>query len=165
MKKNIKYALSLIALLVLFIGVGNISMAEKSNEIIEPVVIEAKDIGIKEINEEAINDDSEVETKDTDAPIQNVQDMETEKPKDESEIESSPTPKGMYEGYEEGIYFEPNTKACEIHEECYICEKCEIESEYFYDEDINPNGGWVYDEYCVVCGHGTCTPVSEKEVQ
>ena len=160
MKKNIKYALSIVVLLALFISVGSIVMAEKSNKIVEPVVIEAEDIGIKVneneiIEEEFINDDSESENKDMDVP---VQDTETEEP--EVETESPAPPEGKVEGYVAGEYLDPNENDCEVCEECYNCE----DEGHIYARCVSVNEeGYIYEEWCVICGHGIESLITDEE--
>lgn len=145
---------------------------EKIEEEME--VINAEDIGLKTIEMEDKEDEViiiEKEEKVEDEVQKNKDEfiLENEEEKDddnnEVEVESPEVPEGLYEGYEEGIYFEPNCFNCELHEFCYQCDKHEIEVEYFYDEEINPNGGWVKTETCIICGHGIYNPVSEEEVQ
>lgn len=188
MKNNIKYFLSLIALLALVVCVGEMVMAENSEVIVEPLTVNAEDIGIEtikndavieEVIEDEIVDDSEdiaeeevVEEEIDDEYIEDdFIESEDEIVTDDSALENEPetespeVPEGMCEGYEEGIYFEPNHFGdCELHEYCYICPECTIEEELFIDEDINPNNGWVLSKTCIVCGHGGCEPVTDKFV-
>lgn len=176
MKNNIKYFLSLIALLVLVICVGEMVMAENSEVIVEPLTVNAEDIGIETIKNDAVIEDEIVDDSEDiaeeeisdeyikDEYIESEDEIVTDDSvlENEPETESPEVPEGMCEGYEEGVYFEPNHFGdCELHEYCYICEEHEFESEYFWDEDINPRYGWVYSETCVICGHGTCKPVKE----
>lgn len=129
-------------------------------------VIKAEDIGIviKEKKIYTVEEEKEVISEE-----ERENYINTEEDKEdiyfEEEEEEIICPEGMYEGYEEGVYFEPNYFDCELHEYCYMCENHEIESEYFWDEDINPRNGWVYSETCIICGHGTCKPVTKDKVQ
>lgn len=142
----------------------------------ETVVINAEDIGIKEIKNELEEADSTEEVVVEDESYnENIihtegdfEQKETDKDSisesDEEDVVIPECPEGMSEGYVEGIFFEPNHFGdCNLHEYCYICPECTIVEEVGYDEEINPNGGWYLDKCCIVCGHGTCTPITEKE--
>lgn len=142
---------------------------QNSETIVEEIeIIDAEDIGVATI-ESNIEDEEEVffeeeEEEDVYTPsLEEEEENEVIEVEDEEEV-SVDAPEGLCEGYHEGVYFEPNCFDCEIHEYCYKCEVHEIQSEYFYDEDINPDG-YVYSEFCTVCGHGDCTPVTEEEYQ
>lgn len=131
-------------------------------------VIDGEEIGIvintKETEEEVEIEEEEIietpsyteEDEDVDSTIEENEDLETKSPE---------VPEGLSEGYEEGVYFKPNCFDCELHEYCYKCEQHEIETEYFWDEDINPRHGWVYSETCIICGHGECRPATEDEIK
>lgn len=178
MKDNIKYIISLITLLALVICLGNIAMADEviTDEKIE--IIEAEDIGIKTIEKvqedeiiEVPVDETDVEDEVLDVPVQNKPEETEEEQEYESpeavpvteEIEETEAPVGMVEGYEEGVYFEPNTFDCEAHEECYKCKECTIEESLFIDEEINPDGEhWVLCKICIVCGDTTNEPVDDN---
>ena len=182
-KDTIKYILSLVALLTLFICIGNMVMAEEKvvAEVDEIEIIKAEDIGIKEIEkvqEEIIIPETTVDkttTKDEtmDISVQKKPETKTENKQirevikedpvaEEPEVESPEIPEGMVEGYEEGVYFEPNCFDCEIEEACYKCEECTFVEELFCDEEINPEGeNWVLSKTCTVCGHGGCEPMTD----
>ena len=138
----------------------------KESQIIETLdekeleVINGEEIGI------VINTQEKEEVEIIEAPshIEEDKNLSTAE-NDNFETESPEVPEGLSEGYEEGVYFEPNCFDCELHEYCYKCEQHEIETEYFYDEEINPNSGWVYSETCVICGHGECRPATEDEIE
>ena len=172
----------IIATLVL----GTVSFAKNEpNEIKENDNIEtiyAEDVGIKAIEKEvATNEIIIPETENTvvdEIPVY-VEDLEYETPtyteteeEDTSQEEAEPVeeedlsepPKGMIEGYVSGEYYPINCYDCELHDGCYKCEKCTIEEEIGYDEEINPNGGWYLDKYCVICGHGNCELIDESEI-
>lgn len=151
MKENIKYLLSLIALLLLFVSIGNIVMADETQYDME--VIDAKSIGIEGIEnkneiieEEFINDDSKVENKNMDV---HVQDSKTETPE---KSESNTVPEGYDEGYVEGTYFKPNENDCEVCEECY---NCEDEGHIYIHCVYHDEDSYVLEEWCEICGHGT----------
>lgn len=185
-KKEIKYIVSLVTLLALFICVGNMVMAEEKETIVDEKtekieIVKAEDIGIKEV--EKVQEESpalplpvnEVRTEDEvmDVPVQNKPESEPvdtepeyESPEaDPVEVDEFEVPEGMYEGYEEGVYFEPNCTSCDIHEACFVCEEHNYVEDFYCDEEINPNeGNWVLDRTCVICGHGNCEPVTEEFV-
>lgn len=175
-KNTIKYVLSLTALLVLFVCLGNMVMAEEKviTEVEEIEIIDAENIGIKEI--EKIQEEvktpetpvNKVATKDkvVDVPVQTESEkVKQDEIKYEEEVESPEPPEGMVEGYEEGVYFEPNCFDCEIEEACYKCEECTFVEELFCDEEINPEGeNWVLSKTCTICGHGSCEPVDDNFV-
>ena len=178
MKNKIKYFLSLTAMLALFIFVGELVMAEQPNKVIvdEMEIIDAEEIGIETIKNEtkevAIHEEIKAEDKNVyETPVSKeeipVKSVEENKSKEVEEVEyDSPEAEPlMFEGYQEGIYFEPNCFDCELHEYCYKCEEHEIEIEYFWDEEINPNEGWVRSETCIICGHGGCEPITEEEIE
>ena len=170
MRNNIKYFVSLIALLAVFICVGELVMAENyeviKNEMSEEMeVIKAEDIGVKAVEKEmetetviaeAVAEDKVVD----EAPVYKEEVSEPIEDVEEPEYKSPEVPEGLVEG----VYFEPNSE-CEISEECYKCEECDFREELFIDEDINPEGEhWVLGKTCVVCGHGINEPVSEEFV-
>lgn len=157
------------------IGFGLLSQAEEMEIKSEPVTINAENIGIKEIEykeevtEEDIYDETEPESEIMDEDVmvdeEIEEDVDCEEETETENPECPECPEGMCEGYEEGVYFEPNHFGdCELHEYCYICPECTIEEELFIDEDINPNNGWVLSKTCIVCGHGGCEPVTDKFV-
>lgn len=150
-----------------FVAVKTLDAQESQPSLVEEEieVIDAEVLGIEtKIQEENTDNTQEEEEKEI---IENQKECyaetETVEVIEEEEEEGNICPENMHEGYEEGTYFEPNCFDCELHEYCYMCEEHEFESEYFWDEDINPRYGWVYSETCIVCGHGTCKPVKEIE--
>ena len=172
MKNNIKYLVSLIVLLTVFICIGNMVMAEDNevikNEITEEIeVIKAEDIGIKEVEnliiEESTTTETAVEDKTIDENLPYKEEaliVAEENPNEipaydeKNEIAEETEANEKYEGYEEGVYFEPNCFGdCPLHDACYMCEEHDIKAEVFIDEEINPENGWVYLETCIVCGH------------
>lgn len=175
-KDTIKYVLSLITLLALFICVGNMVMAEEKvvAEVDEIEIIEAEDIGIKEIEKiqeevkipETPVNEATAKDKAVDVPVQTESEkVKQDEIKHEEEVESPEPPEGMVAGYEEDTYFEPNCFECELAEECYVCEECNMIEELCIDEEINPNGEhWVLFSYCDVCGNGGCEPVDDNFV-
>ena len=129
---------------------------------------EAQDLILSFI-EEDIYDETEPESEIMDEDVMVDEEIEEDADSEEETETENPEcpecPEGMCEGYEEGVYFEPNHFGdCELHEYCYICPECTIEEELFIDEDINPNNGWVLSKTCIVCGHGGCEPVTDKFV-
>ena len=174
---NLKYFLSLAAMLAAFIFVGELVMAEQPHEVIvdEIEIIEAEEIGIKTIDEEFETLDvyEEVISEDKDMDESSVFEEEVlpvepanKESEDVEEVEyDSPEAEPlMYEGNKEGVYFEANCFDCECHEYCYKCEECTLEEDIFWDEEINPENGWVFSKDCIVCGHGGCEPVDEEFV-
>lgn len=187
MKNNIKYFLSLVTLLVVFICVGNMVMAEENevivNEEMEEIeIIEAEDIGMGTIPQEVevITEDpvDEVVAEDevVDVPVQVSKkqevtyespeaDLVEEKAEEADEVDESEIPEGMVTGYKEDVFFEPNCFDCETCDSCYKCEVCEFVEELYCDEEINPEGeNWVLGKMCVVCGHGSNEPMTEEAV-
>lgn len=174
-------AITIIATLVL----GTISFAKyEPNEIKENDNIEtiyAEDIGIKAIEKEVATNEiiiPETENQVMDESpvymekVENEETAEAEKedtlPEETEPVEEedlSEPPEGMYEGYVSGEYFPINCYDCELHDGCYKCEECKLVEEIDYDEEINPNGGCYLYKYCVVCGHGECTPIDESEIE
>ena len=160
-----KKFISIITVLIMVFGLSSVAMADKENEIVieEKAVIAAEDIGIKEneyeiIEEEFINDDSEVETEDMDVPVQ-----DEEKEESNEEVTESPAPpEGKVEGYVAGVYFDPNTVDCEIcGGECYTCHD---EHTYVHCVSLDDEG-YVFEEWCTVCGHGTSKVISDEEFE
>lgn len=170
-----KFLIVILSLIIMgaacFIAVKTLDAQESQTSLIEKEVevIDAEAIGIKtKIQEENTDNTQEEKEEEEKEIIENKEECYTETEtveviEEEEEEEENICPENLYEGYEEGNYFEPNCFDCELHEYCYECEEHEFESEYFWDEDINPRYGWVYSETCVVCGHGTCKPVKEIE--
>lgn len=162
--KNIKYFISIIALLFFFTIIGGSAMAndavinetDKKDEIIN-----AEDIGI-----EIIEDDVEVDTEEEiieDDEYESDEEIDEDIDDEDVELESPEPPEDMCEGYEEGVYFEPNHFGdCEIHEYCYICPTCTFEEDVYTDVDEDGNTIWMANKACVVCGHGTCEDVTEE---
>ena len=176
----------IIATLVL----GTVSFAqnektEKENKNIE--TINAEDIGIRTIPKEVVedvNEDVDIETENTvvDEVSVYVEDVENEIPvrtepaetEEEDTLPEEAEPveeedlseplEGMFEGYVSGEYLPINYYDCELHDGCYKCEECKLVEEICYDEEINSNGGWYLDKYCIVCGHGNCELIDESEI-
>ena len=99
-------------------------------------VVEAEDIGIHTIS-------SEPETPD---PVEEVSDP----------VDVDAHTQTQVEGYVENTYFEPNT-FYEDDEVAYICTDHEYAYSVYYDDD------YVYEEWCIICGHGTETPITDAE--
>lgn len=150
--------------IVLTFNVGTFAYA-KDNETLENTVIEtisAEDIGVEVVKNENVV--IEVEDK--------VDDVSTEKEEKETEVkdeivleeetESPMPPEGMVEGYEDGIYFEPNCFDCELCEECYKCE----DNGHIYAHCVSLDGRcYIYEEWCTICGHGTSKVISNEEFE
>ena len=174
-KYNIKPVLAMIFVLVLGMVAIVLSAKAEDQEVTDEIfVIDAEDIGIKTIKKETVKDEDvviETESEILDDSVRKKE-MEYEKrsyeiEKEEQEQEAIETveeedltepPEGMVEGYEEGVYFEPNWFECEVCEYCYKCDECTIETTYSYDEE----GNYIREETCIVCGHGTSEPVEEN---
>ena len=178
-----KKIISIIAILTMVLGLSSVALADKENEITieEKAVIAADDIGIKTIaigddfeNEEFIEDEStkedmddEVTTEDED--LYDDVEVEEEIPEadepevNEPETESPAPPEGKVEGYVAGVYFDPNTVDCEIcGGECYTCHN----NEHVYAHCVSVDErGYIYEEWCTVCGHGTEKPISDEEFE
>ena len=160
-----KKIISIIAVLTMVFGLSSVAMADKENEIVieEKAVIAAEDIGIKEneyeiIEEEFINDDSEVEAEDMGVPVQDEENEES----NEEVTESPAPPEGKVEGYVAGVYFDPNENDCEICDQCYKCE----DDGHIYAHCVSVDDrGYIYEEWCTICGHGTDTVISDEEFE
>ena len=183
MKNSIKYLVSFITLLAVVICIGNMVMAE-DNEIItnkmleeEIEIIKAEEIGIKEIEKQTIKESATAETVVENKTIDENLSYKEEVPvvaeensnevpayDEKNEIAEETEANEKYEGYEEGVYFEPNCFGdCPLHDSCYICSECTFVEELFCDEEINPEGeNWVLSKTCIVCGHGGCEPVTDE---
>lgn len=163
MKAKTKHLIAFVIIFILIISIGNIVMAEKDIEIIEPVTINAEDIGIKtneyiketeeEVNEESETKDVTNEDKTLDAHVQDNEDEEvTEAPEEKAE------------GYVAGTYLEHNEDDCDVAEVCYSCENDGHINIHCvsYDED---NGHYIYEEWCEICGHGSDKIISNEEFE
>lgn len=174
-----KKIICLISFFILIFGTVSFAKYEpnKIKEIDNIETINAEDIGIEtiEVDEkhEQIVDETEIVSDEEeivvdDESIEEEMEEEIEKEIDEpieEEIDESEPPAGMCEGYESGVYL-PVNSSCELHEECHRCEQCVFEEEIFCDDEINPDGEHlVLNKTCIICGHGTCTPIDESEIE
>ena len=155
-----------VAIIVAFLF-GTMAFAEELEPVQEDVlVIDAEDIGItpiqnleeEEIEEDVFDESEEVFEESDEAWEEEIEEEETE---DFEEETVSPEPQeGMVEGYEEGVYFEPNTFDCEVCGECYTCP----DDSHVYEHNvyIDDDNTYIYEEWCTICGHGTETPITEE---
>lgn len=166
---NIAPVLAMI--LVLVFGMTTIvssARAEEQESTKEAVVIDAEDIGIKtieadqeEIPEAEVEEEAEYEEPEVSHESQEEEPEPEETEPVQEEVESPEPPEGMVEGYEAGVYFEPNCFDCEICEACYKCETCTFENTISYEEDIDT---YFLEKTCIVCGHGTSEALTEEEL-
>lgn len=173
MKTKIKHLIAFVIIFIIFISISNIVMAEKDIKIIEPININAEDIGIKEMaigddfeNEEVIEDGFSAGTVDDQIESENkIMDEDvSDNEKTEEVTESPEVPEGKAEGYVAGTYFEPNEDDCDVAEVCYSCENDGHINIHCvsYNED---NDSYVYEEWCEVCGHGSDKIISNEEFE
>lgn len=160
---------SVIALLLVFVlSIGTVASATSTKEEApateETIVIDAEAIGIKTIEKEVVEDeviDSETENKIVDEVPVYVEEEEEVLETEEEDL--SEPPEGMVEGYESGVYFPINYYDCEMHEDgCYRCEECTYETSISYDEEADT---YMSEKWCTVCGHMTCEPIAEEEIE
>lgn len=176
-KKLIKRILAVAVIATFLIGTFSYAKEEEKIQTAEQELIMAEDIGIKTVNhiydtmpiveETEADEDVVVETKDkaVDVPVRMAKETVEEEPVVEETVEETEIPEGMYEGCNEGVYLPINNYDCEIHDGCHKCKECVFISEYGYDEEINPDGGWYRAKFCEICGHGGCEPITEAEVE
>lgn len=141
--------------LILVFAFGSVAsaMTKDEEEVIDEVIeIEAEDIGIKTIETE-VEEDEDVTSETENQIVDEDEALETEE-------EPSEPPVGMVEGYIQGTYFEPNTYDEETGEYNYFCDKCE----YAHCVSVDDNG-YIYEEWCIVCGNGTDTRITDEEFE
>ena len=169
-----KKRLLVMAIIVTFL-IGTMSFAKESEPVTadEVMVIDAEEIRITpieyfeetEVEEDAI-EESEAEFEEPNESAFEEVPEETEEDEDyennEEVTESPAPPEGKVEGYVEGIYFDPNTVDCEIcGGECYTCH-----DEHVYEHCVSiDDRGYILEEWCTICGHGTDTVISDEEFE
>lgn len=182
MKKKLMRSILAVAVIATFF-VANLTFAKESEPVQNDMqVIDAEDIGIKTVETEVLEDevmvieaesevldaepvyeeDVEYEEPETDHEIQEEESEPEETEPKEEEVESPEPPEGMVEGYEKGVYFYPNENDCEIREECY---KCEDDDHIYAHSVCMDDRGYVLDEWCTICGHGTSKRITDEEFE
>lgn len=173
-KKLIRRILAVAVIATFLIGTFSNSNAQEYDAEIpteEMEVIDAASIGIKTMDTEVLED--EIIVPEAENPIMD-EDVHKEKSVKEETVyaeadqeeavpvEEDVIPEGMYEGYEEGVYL-PINSACELHAAgCYKCEECTWQRTLSYDEEREQ---YIGEEYCIVCGHGTCIEIAEDAIE
>lgn len=165
-----------VAILVTFLF-GTMSFAKEAEPVQDEVtVIDAEEIGIapmQDFEEEEIQEDvfEEPEEEFEDSEEEWEEDIQEEEAEDveedyeeETEEDVSPEPpEGMVEGYEEGVYFEPNTYDCDTCDECYTCP--EDSHVYAHCISVDEDNSYILEEWCTICGHGTGKTITGEEFE
>lgn len=158
--------------------IANLAVAKEYEPVQEEAmaVIDAEDIGIspiQDIEEDEIEEDVLEEPEEDFEESEEAEpeeDPETEEPEEDEdyeeeneEVTESPAPpEGKVEGYVAGVYFDPNCFDCEICEECY---KCEDDGHIYAHSVCMDDRGYVLEEWCTICGHGTSKRITDKEFE